>query len=222
MVRAMMSDMTTRLRISRLVLGISSLLAVACTTAKQAERPASAPDSKRAAAPATMPVAGLYPADEAVRDALSGPWQYVGTGQWPGIRRMYACAFRNERVLIVNVYCGIKETPAFRVDVYSPTRGRVRIYAEAKGPLSAHMRQQYFTFTELRDYEEQRYGAYLPTCYGGKELERAIGGCLGPLASSSNDWEVRNRGFLERANSDWYRLVQEMRVLATQHGRDPE
>lgn len=192
-----------------------------------------------------MPVAGLYPADEAIRDALSGPWQYVGTGQWPGIRRMYACAFKNDRVLVVNVYCGIKETPAFRVDVYSPTRGRVRIYAEAKGPLSAHMRQQYFTFTaesepppgpatgipamaltmsfpELRAYEEKRYGAYLPTCYGGKELDRAIGGCLGPLASDKNDWELRNRAFLDQANGDWYRLVREMRLLAMQHGKDPE
>src|SRR5689334_4119758 len=136
----MMSAMTTRLSCLRLVWGASSLLAVACSTAKHTERPAVAQGPRAVEAPVTMPVAGLYPADEAVRDALSGPWQYVGTGQWPGIRRMYACAFRNERVLVVNVYCGVKETPAFRVDVYSPTRGRVRIYAEAKGPLSAHMR----------------------------------------------------------------------------------
>lgn len=188
--------------------------------------------------------AELYSADEALRDALSGPWQYVGNGDWPGINRVQACAYRNERVLVVNVYCTRTETQAFRVDVYSPSRGRVRIYAESRGKLSAHMRQDYFTFAaeseplpgpesrlpnvalsmsfdQLRAYDEQRHNTFLPACYGGMELSKSRGGCLGALAPRASEWAARNRAFLERASDDWYRLVRELRVLAAQHGRDP-
>jgi hypothetical protein len=193
----------------------------------------------------TRPSQGLYAADEALRDALSGPWQYVGTGKWPGIRRMYACAFRNERVSVVNVYCGITERQAFRLDVYSPTRGRVRIYAEAKGLVSARRRPDYFTFMveseplpgpdarlppfalgmsfdELRGYEERRYSAFLPTCYGGLELSHAKGGCLGALAGSAPAWADRHRAFLDAASEEWYRVVREASALATRYGREPD
>jgi hypothetical protein len=246
----MLAGMSTlqrrRLARPRLSIWLLSLLAVGCATAKQAERPAPTASASRAVAvPAPRPADGLYAADEALRDALSGPWVYVGTGPWPGINRMSACAFRNERVLIVNVYCTITETQAFRIDVYSPQRGRVRIYAEANGPLSGHMRQQYFTFTAesepppgptasvpqlslnmsfqaLSAYDEQRYNAFLPACYGGKELEKKRGGCLGKLAARANEWATRNGAFLERANDDWYRVVREMRALATRYGKEPD
>jgi hypothetical protein len=195
--------------------------------------------------PAAKPADGLYAADEALRDALSGRLEYLGTGQWPGISRMYACAFRNSRVLVVNVYCTTTDTQAFRIDVFSPTRGRVRIYAESKIPVSGHMRQDYFTFTaesepppgpeahmpgltlamsfaELSAYDDRRYGAYLPACYGGQELSRKQGGCLGALAGRSVEWANRNRAFLERANDDWYRVVRELRAQAVRYGREPE
>jgi hypothetical protein len=187
----------------------------------------------------------LYAADEALRDALSGRWEYVGTGPWPGNNRIQACAFRNERVVVVNAYCSITETQAFRIDVYSPRRGRARVYAESDGPVSTLTRPRYFTFTaesepppgpevrlpalaltmsfeQLRAYEELRYSAFLPGCFGGQEQSRKRGGCLGPLAPRATAWTARNRAFLERANDDWYRVVREMRALAVRYGREPE
>jgi hypothetical protein len=236
--------MTTSLPRSGLPALVCCWLAVACGTTQHAvpQQPAARP-APNVPAPSSRP-AGLYSAEEALRDALSGPWQYVGRGDWPGINRVQACAYRNERVLVVNVYCTRTETQAFRVDVYSPSRGRVRIYAESRGQLSAHMRQDYFTFaaeTEplpspganlppvaltmsfeaLSTYDEKRHNAFLPACYGGTELSRQRAGCLGTLAPRASEWTARNHGFLERANDDWYRLVRDMRALAAQHGRDP-
>jgi hypothetical protein len=194
--------------------------------------------------PPPQPPTGLYTLDEAVKDALSGPWTYVGTGPWTGNQRVKACAYRNERVLIVNVYCTIKEVKAFRVDVFSPTRGRVRIYAEARAPISTLTRRDYFTFTaesqppparraalpplaltmsfaELNHYDERRYQAFLPSCYGGVETGRRQGGCLGNLAARASQWLETNRPFLKEPPQDWYRVVSDLRGLAPQHGEDP-
>ena len=158
---------------------------------------------------------------------------------------MYACAFRNQRVLVVNAYCSITEPNAFRVDVYSPTRGRVRIYAETRGPLSTRTRPDYFTFmaesepppaptaglpqlgltlsfAQLRAYDERRYEAFLPACYAGTDFHRSRQGCLGPLASRQAEWTQANREFLQHANGDWYRLVRELRSVAMRHGREPD
>ena len=120
---------------ARFPIGVSLLLAaLGCGAAKPPapQAPAARP-SRAVHGSASIKPAGLYAADEALRDALSGPWEYVGTGPWPGIRRLHACAFRNARVLVVNVYCSIKETQAFRVDVYSPSRGRVRNLRRVQG-----------------------------------------------------------------------------------------
>ena len=188
--------------------------------------------------------AGLYSAQEALRDVLSGPLEYIGTGRWPGVERSKACAYRNQRVLIVNAYCTLTETQAFRIEVYSPERGRVRIYAETRGVVSTHPRSDYFTFMvesgpppsaaahlpslslsmpydELRRYEQKRYEAYLPGCFGGQQNSRPIGGCLGVLAPRQSEWTEENRGFLEQANDDWYRVVRDLRALATRHGFEP-
>jgi hypothetical protein len=191
------------------------------------------------------PQGKLYSADEALRDVLSGELEYLGAGKWPGIERSRACVFRNRRVLVVNVYCTRTETPAFRIDVYSPERGRVRIYAEAKGSVSRRNRSDYFIFMtegepppgpeariaavaltmsyqELRSYEQQRDDALLPGCYGGEQHQRNVGGCLGHLAPREGEWAARNRNFLEHANDDWYRVIQQMRLLATRYGTDPD
>src|SRR5436190_10345241 len=127
------------------------LLAAACGTSKPSQHPA-APQttggfqvSTRQQPPARPK--GLYSAREALRDALSGDLEYIGTGRWPGVERSRACAFRNQRVVIVNAYCTLNEVNAFRIDVHSPERGSVRIYAEANGAISARQRRDYFTFT---------------------------------------------------------------------------
>jgi hypothetical protein len=155
-----------------------------------------------------------------------------------------ACAFRNQRVLVVNAYCSLYEQPAFRLEVYSPERGRVRIYAETKGVVSARPRGDYFTFmvegspppaaaaqlpaltlgmpyAQLRRYEQQRYNAFLPSCYAGEQNDRAVGGCLGTLAPRHSQWAAENRAFLDHANDDWYLVVRKLRALATRYGVDP-
>jgi hypothetical protein len=143
--------------------------------------------------------------------------------------------------VIVNAYCTLNETPAFRVEVYSPLRGRVRIYAEAPGPVSVRERRDYFTFMiegspapdpaggmppltlamayeELRGYEQRRYDAYLPSCFGGEQSHRKVGGCLGSLGPRAKEWAAQHRAFLDHANADWYRLIRELRRLATRYG----
>jgi hypothetical protein len=223
------------------------LLAAGCA----AVRPPGGAAPARARAPAVQPPPvlgsapargdGLYPLDEALQDALAGPWEHLGTGSWPGNLRAPACAYRNTRVLVVNVYCTRKEPKAFRLDVYSPTRGWVNIYAEAKAPVSTVRRGDYFSFkaevqppprpeaglpplaltmsfSELRQYDRRRYERFLPACYGGVELHRPQGGCLGELAPLAAQWADRNRPFLEQPPEDWYRLVRELRARAGKDG----
>jgi hypothetical protein len=185
---------------------------------------------------------GLYPLDEALKDALSSPWEHLGTGPWHGNYRAHACAYRNERVIVVNVYCTLKEPNAFRIDVYSPTRGWVRIYAEAKASVSTVRRRDYFSFTaeaqpppqpevglppltltmsfaKLRRYDQRRYERFLPACYGGVEIHRPTGGCLGELMPRAAKWAERNRRFLEHPPDDWYHLVKELRALVGKHSK---
>jgi hypothetical protein len=225
-----------------------AMLALGCAKVPVPEPPVPEPVPP---APGPPPVVrereptGVYSLSEALGDALSGPWTYLGTGPWTGNQRVKACAYRNERVLVVNVYCTIEEVKAFRVDVFSPTRGRVRIYAEAKVPVSTISRREYFTFTgeseprpgpraglppvtltmsfaELLDYDGRRYRAFLPSCYGGVEIHRRQGGCLRGLAGHAAQWAATNRAFLKEPPAEWYRMVSELRALARQHGQDPQ
>ena len=207
------------------------------------ERAASAvqSDPRRESAPAHGD--GLYPLDEALQDALSGPWEHLGTGPWYGNARLPACAYRNGRVIVVNVYCTSKEPLAFRLDVYSPTRGWVRIYAEAKVPVSTVRRRDYFSFNteaqlpprpeagvpplaltmsfaELQRYDRRRYERFLPACYGGVEIHRPTGSCLGELAPRAAQWAERNRRFLEHPPDNWYHIVRELRALARKHSKN--
>jgi len=225
---------------------MAAVQAAACTTSPPAERPRS-PSAADVRAPEATPVrrSGLYSAEEALRDVLSSELEYVGTGRWPGVERSRGCAFRNQRVTIVNAYCTLNEMQAFRIDVFSPERGRVRIYAETRGALSARRRKDYFTFMvesspppsaaagiapltlampyeALRSYEQQRYDAFLPGCFGGEQNERPVGGCLGELAPQHGEWAAQNRAFLEHASDDWYRVIRQMRTLAARYGVHPE
>jgi hypothetical protein len=219
------------------------LFSAACGASRPAERPERAATAG-ASKPGLAPSRGLYSAEEALRDVLSGELQYIGTGRWPGVERSRACAFRNQRVVVVNAYCTLNEMHAFRIDVYSPDRGRVRIYAEANGAVSARQRADYFSFMvesgqppspetrippltlamsydELSRYEQRRYDAYLPGCFGGEQNERDVGGCLGSLGPRHNEWAAQNGAFLERASADWYRVIRQMRSLATRYGAHP-
>ncbi len=236
-------------RFTWLLMGAMASFAGCAAKQKSAEQGAAAGGPGAAATstvtPAPQVASGLYSADEALRDALSGPLEYVGSGPWPEVERLHACVFRNQRVVVVNAYCTQTESSVFRIDVYSPAGGHVRIYAEGKGPVSAQMRQSYFTFkalseppldpglsmrpltlsmsfSELRDYDQKRYEAFLPACYGGTELDQPLGGCLGSLATHAAAWSDQHRAFLRHASDDWYSMMREMRRLASQYGKDIE
>jgi hypothetical protein len=223
------------------------VLAIGCARVTAPDNPIQPPLSPRPpdSMGAETVATGVYGLNEAVQDALSGPWTYIGVGPWTGSNRVQACAYRNDRVIVVNVYCTISEVKAFRVDVFSPTRGRVRIYAEAKAPVSTVTREDYFTFNaeseplpgwrvrlppvsltmsfpELQDYDLRRYQGFLPSCYGGVEINRPQGGCLRELAPRAAEWAATNRSFLRTPPEDWYRVVRELRALARQHGKDPQ
>jgi len=225
--------------------GALFFLAAACGTSRPIEQPPPRPSVVDGHKPTPVPQSGLYSAEEALRDVLTGELEYIGTGRWPGVERSRACAFRNQRVVIVNAYCTLNETQAFRIDVYSPQRGRVRIYAEAKGAVSARQRGDYFSFMvesspppgsaariaqltltmpyeDLRRYEQQRYDAFLPGCFGGVQNDRQVGGCLDGLAPRHGEWAAQNRAFLDHANADWYRVIRQMRTLAARYGVNPD
>jgi hypothetical protein len=228
-----------------------AFLAAGCGAARDAARPGAPERVEPAFQPPALPPPAvpqapvLYPLDEAVNDVLSGPLTHFGTGPWHGNHRVQACAYRNDRVIVVNVYCTIKETRAFRVDVFSPTRGRVRIYAEAKAPPSGLTRKDYFSFTaeaepppgpqsglpplalamsftELRHYDERRYKSFLPACFGGVEAHRPQGGCVRDLAPRAAEWADRNQRFLAQPPEEWCRVVRELRAVATVHGKNAE
>lgn len=225
------------------MMGVLPVLVAACATPhpREPQPPARVPAFAWREPATPVKEHELYSAEEALHDALSGDLEYIGTGRWPGVERSRACAFRNQRIVIVNAYCTLYEPQAFRVDVYSPNRGRVRIYAETKGAVSSRRRRDYFTFMvesspapssetriprltlamaydELRGYEQRRYEAFLPSCYGGEQHARHIGGCLGSLSPRAPEWDAQNRAFLERANDDWYRVIRQMRTLAARYG----
>jgi hypothetical protein len=218
----------------------------ACAAPRRRERqPVRIPPIVEAPEPPSIVEPGLYSAQEALSDALSGELEYIGTGRWPGVERSRACAFRNRRVVLVNAYCTLNEIQAFRIDVYSPERGHVRIYAEARGAVSVRARRDYFTFIvesspvpssevrippltlamsydALHDYEQRRYEAFLPSCYGGEQNAAKVGACLGSLGPRSREWAAQNRTFLERANDDWYFLIRRLRTLAARYGASQE
>ncbi len=210
---------------------------IACLAAscyRSAPSPAENPVEPALALAAPAPPGDLYALDEAVADALAGPWEHVGTGEWFGIYSIHACVYRNQRVFIVNIYCTAREQTAFGLVVLSPTRGRAKIYAEAKAPISALRRRDYFTFKgeaapaladdrlppldlgftyrELRAWDELRYKRYVPACYDGVELGRPQGGCLGELEPRARAWAERNRPFLDEPPADWYRLIGLLRA----------
>ena len=161
-----------------------------------------------------------------------------------GNSRLQACAYRHGRVIVVSVYCTIREPRAFRIDVYSPTRGLVSIYTEAKVPVSTVRRRDHFSFnaevqppprpeaglpplaltmsfSELQRYDRRRAERFLPACYGGVEIHRPRGGCLGDLAPRAAQWAERNRAFLAQPPADWYHIARELRALARKHGKTP-
>jgi hypothetical protein len=202
-------------------------------------------------APIVVPSPALPPAidrsqyafDEALADVLAGPLTHIGTGDWYGLARFHACAYRNHRVIVVNLYCSPREISSFAVVVLSPDRGRAFLYAEARAPISTLRRADYFTFKgetspaqvdaevpalelgvsldQLRAWDERRYRAYQPGCFGGVESGRPQGGCLQAMRDQAPAWLERNQPLLADPPEAWYQVVRLLRGRATMEGKEP-
>jgi hypothetical protein len=185
----------------------------------------------------------LYTLEEALGDALSGPLDWVGTGEWFGMFHIYSCVYRNQRVFVVNIYCTkTKEKRAFGMVVLSPTRGRAYIYAEAEKPISEVRRAEYitlkvdgepvhiddklaklelsYTWAQLRQWDEIRYYKYVPGCFAGFENKRPQNGCMQQLDALEQSWPESNRAFIANPTPAWYALIADFRARAKRDGRD--
>jgi hypothetical protein len=76
------------------------------------------------------------------------------------------------------------------------------------------------SFSKLQRYDQRRSERFLPACYGGVEIHRPTGGCLGELGPRAAQWAERNRAFLKHPPDDWYHIVRELRALAGKHGKN--
>jgi hypothetical protein len=197
------------------------------------------PPADKPPEPARMPE--MYALDEALADVLSGPLVHIGTGPWYAVNKINACAYRNERVIVINVYCTQKEMEAFSIIVLSPTKGRASFYAESGKVVSGLKRAQYLSFKgetqplaglslppvslkwnygEVAAWDEKRHKKYAAACYGGTELKKPQSGCLRTLQAHAATWQERNQPFLDNPPEDWYRIVREMRAKAKQDGKN--
>jgi hypothetical protein len=180
----------------------------------------------------------LYGLDEALADVQSGPLRHVGSGPWFGLSRRNVCAYRNEKVIVVNIYCNT-DRQAVSIIVMSPVRGRVVIYAEAEKAIAGLKRAKYVTFkgesqpvsdklpavslgwnlAQLSAWEQRRDKAYLPSCYGGIEWRKPEGGCSEALVRFEDSWRRRNQPFLDNASQAWYRVSDDLRARARQDAK---
>lgn len=184
-----------------------------------------------------------YPPADAITDALSGPLEYIGTGSWPGIFQIPSCAYRNARVVVIDVYCTRKEINTFSVLVYHPERGRVQLYAEARAPISTLERGQYViwkahsdelpatpalalsaTREQLTAYEERRNALNLPGCWAEHWTQAPPGRSMPPgrcykkTKEVEAAWNPVGDAFLQTPPEGWYPLVKTIRALAERHG----
>jgi hypothetical protein len=180
----------------------------------------------------------LYALDEAVADALSGPLVFIGKGGWPGLFKRLSCAYRNDRVIVVDTYCTEREGNSFELKVYSPTRGLVAIYAEAKAPISTLKRSEYLTFTSttfpppaptilpmtlgmsyeaLIAYVNAHTRLGLRICSGGMTGQRPLG-CQKALAAYEPEFVSRNAPFLSEPGDSWQRLVRQLVAQRKRNG----
>lgn len=178
----------------------------------------------------------LYTVDEALGDIAAGPLVFIGTGEWFGNFSIHGCAYRNARVIVVNVYCTVKEQPAFGLVVLSPARGRLMIYAEAEHPISALKRSDYFTFSaevqpanpadplalgisyaDLRAWDERRYHARIGSCWAGDTV-----GCGDGLEPRLAAWSPSAKAFLDTPPAAFYQLAKDLHARAVRDSRRPK
>lgn len=169
-----------------------------------------------------------YSLPDALADALSGPLQLVGKGAWHGLVGSLACAYRNDRVLVVDQYCRQRELRSLSVTIVSPLRGRVTISAEGKAPVSKLERRDYQSFSgrseildprrrlsldmsveDLSQYHAFAGGA-VPFCDLQLSGEQKRGGCIKPLTALYPAYEAENLGFITTPPASWFSFVRSL------------
>jgi len=173
--------------------------------------------------PPAPSVDDLYPVEAAVADVLSSPLTYIGL---VGENAHIECGYRNERVVVIDAYC--KGFPkAFGVTVLSPTRGRVKIFAEARAPITKVKKSGYvvfsaesegpntvvtpplsldMTFDAVVAYNLARARRNLPGCVREFQGAKVREGCSKQLDLGA--FIARDGSFVENPPQAWYELVQ--------------
>lgn len=184
----------------------------------------------------------LYPPDEALKDALSSPLEYVGAAVWPDRYKIPSCVYRNDKVLVVNSYCIRKEQHSISIAVLHPERGSAGFYAEGRN-------DDRITQLTRDDYTQWKFGASDPfpgltltmsmdelLKYEGRRGKFAKGGCVAGMVLGNDRnascglkspeveqwWEGYYRPILKQPPPEWFTLVKELQGRVKKDGKkDP-
>ena len=200
--------------------------------------------------PEQAPTAGaMYSPFEALADVAAAPLEHVGTTVWPGIFQISSCVYRNGHVVVVDVYCTTSEMNSASLLVLHPTRGRVKVYAEDRRPISTIPRGGYLhwkmeseepppagkiepplglgmNLAELVTYEQRRYDLSPPACWVSRWTGARPGSPSPPSdASCRRKTPEAVREWIAatvgfgQPPEVWYSLIAQFRALAKKHGK---
>jgi hypothetical protein len=192
--------------------------------------------------PDTVSAQKLYPPDEALADALASPLKHLGTGVWPGRYKIPSCVYRNEKVLVLDSFCTIREMNPTTVWIFHPERG-IAIFSATgdRGALVSQVkRNQYeqWTFASLDPYPgmDLTFGFEELTDWEKRRSVFSRGSCSAALVTTSPTratcsfktpeieewWQGYYRPMLDEAPTGWYELIKRLRKLAPRYGKkDP-
>ncbi|PTL82139.1 hypothetical protein [Vitiosangium sp. GDMCC 1.1324] len=184
----------------------------------------------------------LYPPEEALADALASPLEHLGTGVWPGRYKIPSCAYRNDKVVVLDSFCTLREMNPTTVWIFNPERGTVVFSARGdRGALVSKVkRDQYeqwgfstlepypglklaMTFSELTSWEKRRSVFSRGSCGAALATSASTrGSCSLKTPEIERWWQGYYGPLLEDAPSEWYELVKRVRALAPRYGKkDP-
>jgi len=187
--------------------------------------------------PETVSATPLYPPEEALADALSSPLRLISLRQTDP-NDVPECAYRNQKVLVLNAYCTTREIQATGITIIHPERGHVHLYAEAKEPISKLTREDYdnwkfsthdplpgarldMTFEELLQHDDRRQRLRDHACYAGIQMS-PNGACWKKTPEFEAWWATLYKPLLKNPPARWNELIRVLRKRAVKDGKpDP-